>query len=431
MSNFNKIERSVARFLSRFPLAKQFAKSTYSRLAYLRHKKEYKYRTNFKIDVLGKTEPNSFFGYYDKSPESASGNVLTYVTKGDTTKEPQSGQRCYLQVFDRADTLCLEIPIKAFNWQQGSRAHWLTDDLFCFNDFDDQKNIYVTRVFSVEKKAEIKSFSRPVQDSYGTDYLISLNYRRLMALRPDYGYSNLPALSEAELLDHTNDGLWVIDYVTGASDLAVSINKVCAIKPHDDFSRAMHKLNHVMISPDGSKVIFIHRYLLGGQRFDRLFLMYKDGYELTLLSDFGIVSHCFWVDNETVLGYMSGPSNENAYWLIDVHTGEFVEFNSVALGKYGDGHPHVHGDWFVTDTYPDKSRMQHLLLCNLKTNEIKVLGEFYHGFEFDGQSRCDLHPRFSPDGGSVFFDSVFDGKRHLYRMDLKKPLIQQGKGSIS
>jgi Tol biopolymer transport system component len=77
----------------------------------------------------------------------------------------------------------------------------------------------------------------------------------------------------------------------------------------------------------------------------------------------------------------------------------------------------VHGDWFVTDTYPDKARMQHLIMANWKTGEARKLGEFFHGFEYDGQTRCDLHPRFSPDGKSIFFDSVFDGRRRLYRLD--------------
>lgn len=109
---------------------------------------------------------------------------------------------------------------------------------------------------------------------------------------------------------------------------------------------------------------------------------------------------------------------KDGYWLLNVNSSEFKELPCSELEKYGDGHPHVHGDWFITDTYPDKARMQHLLWCNWKTGEVKHVGEFFHGLEFNGESRCDLHPRLSPDGKSVYFDSVFSGQRQLYKMDL-------------
>jgi hypothetical protein len=173
-----------------------------------------------------------------------------------------------------------------------------------------------------------------------------------------------------------------------------------------------------MISPSGKRFIFMHRYLLGKRRFDRLLLADAQTGSLELISDFGMVSHCFWVNENMILGYLRGPCGKDGYWLVDVDTGEFKPCLQDIFEKYGDGHPHVCGDWFVTDTYPDKGRMQHLLLSNWKTGEVKEIGEFFHGFDFEGESRCDLHPRFSPDGKAVYFDSVFSGQRQLYRMDL-------------
>ena len=37
---------------------------------------------------------------------------------------------------------------------------------------------------------------------------------------------------------------------------------------------------------------------------------------------------------------------------------------------------------------------------------------------YKGQTRCDLHPRFSADGRKVFFDSVYSGKRRLCFVDV-------------
>ena len=417
-TSFNPLERAIARILSKFPVIKSSSKFVYSRLVYLRNKKNYQYKTPYALTEVGASKHESFFGYYDKSPVSDDGFILFHVVHQDSRKKPSTDQSVLVSlVAPGIAEPVLQVETWAFNWQQGARPHWLTDDLFIFNDFDQQDHRYVARVYSKTSLDEVKRFELPVQDSFGTDYFLSLNCQRLMALRPDYGYRNLPSLSVAELADHEHDGIWRVDYSTGEQRLLVSLECVCAIEAKDVFDRALHKLNHVMISPSGDRFIFIHRYLLGKQRFDRLFLANAQTGELTLLANFGMVSHCFWADDNTVLGYLRGPDDKDAYWMIDIDSGSFDCFS--VLDKFGDGHPHVSGDWFVTDTYPDKSRMQCLLLCNRKTGEVRELGEFYHGFEYAGETRCDLHPRLSPDGGSVFFDSVFDGSRKLYKLDLK------------
>ena len=64
--------------------------------------------------------------------------------------------------------------------------------------------------------------------------------------------------------------------------------------------------------------------------------------------------------------------------------------------------------------------MKELFLYNYENKDLLKLGEFLESLDFYGETRCDLHPRFSSDGKKVFFDSVHNGKRGLYMMDLKK-----------
>lgn len=418
MSGFSGKERNIARLLGRFPALKRVAKFIYSRLVYLKARKSYRYQSLTEPMPFMVNKASSFFGYYDKSPENSEGLMLALISRRATSELPSSQEKVDLVVFDKGWQPLFHIPVSAYNWQQGCRSHWLTDDLFILNDFSPDKGCYVAYVYSVSGQCVSKTFEKPVQDSFGKEYFISLSYQRLLTLRPDYGYRNLATLTASELNDLEHDGLWRIDYETGDSLLLTSIADVCKIRPSPEFQRAVHKVNHVMISPDGQRFIFMHRYLVGQRRFDRLLLANADSGELELLSNYGMVSHCFWADLNTVLGYMRGPNGKDGYWLVNVNTGEFKPLLQDKLAPYGDGHPHVHGDWFVTDTYPDKARMQHLLLCNWKTGQVKEIGEFFHGFEFQGECRCDLHPRFSPDGRSVYFDSVFSGKRLLYRMEL-------------
>ena len=89
----------------------------------------------------------------------------------------------------------------------------------------------------------------------------------------------------------------------------------------------------------------------------------------------------------------------------------------------GDGHPTVYGEWIAFDTYPDKSRMQHLYLYHIKTCELFPLLELYHGLKYTGECRCDLHPRFSKDGRYVFFDTVYLGKRTLCYIDISRIVV--------
>jgi hypothetical protein len=418
MSNYSGLERLAARLLGRFPAIKKLAKFSYSRAVFLRARKSFRYQSIATPLTYSHGQQSSFFGYYDKSPENQSGFVLGHVTSLSTKESPSTDQLVHLSVFDQNHQIIISLPISAYNWQQGCRAQWLNDDVFMFNDFDSERSRYVARVYSVCQEEEIIVFDRPVQDSFGTEYYISLDYQRLMTLRPDYGYRNLSTLHTKELHDRENDGLWRVEYGTGTSQLLVSLADACKLNPLPEFPQAFHKFNHVMISPNGKRFIFMHRYFLGKRRVDRLLLADAKTGSLKLLSNFGMVSHSFWVDEKMVLGYLRGPGGKDGYWLMNVDTGEFKPCLQDKLDKYGDGHPHVFGNWFVTDTYPDKARMQHLLLCNWKTGDVKEIGEFFHGFDFDGESRCDLHPRFSPDGKSVFFDSVFTGKRQLYNMDL-------------
>jgi hypothetical protein len=418
-AHYGSFERFVARLLAATPFIKRLVKALYARLVYLSKKKSHAFVAQNKISVVGGRE--SFFGYYDKSPDSGDGYLLAHLASGSTTGKPSASVPISLAVFPPGEMSrpIMEVPVRAYNWQQGTRAHWLTDDLFICNDFDDASRSYIARIFSKSGLREVQRLRHPVQDSRGDNFLLSINYRRLAALRPDYGYRNLPPLSPVELADLSNDGIWQVDSGTGDCRLICSLEQVARLEAEAIPQGALHKINHVMISPAGGFFIFLHRYYVSGRRYDRLVLADSAGRSLKLLADYAMVSHCFWINETTVFGYLRGPDGVDGYHFIDAVSGRFSRISNQALEGYGDGHPHVRGDWFVTDTYPDKARMQHLLLGNWKTGELRELGEFFHGFAYGGEARCDLHPRFSARGDRVFFDSVFGGKRKLCAMEVK------------
>ena len=89
-----------------------------------------------------------------------------------------------------------------------------------------------------------------------------------------------------------------------------------------------------------------------------------------------------------------------------------------------DGHQSFISDTeFVTDTYPDKHRMAKIYKANIETQATELLLSVYSPKKFQTKDfkchiACDLHPRVSPSGKYLCFDSPRTGKRGLYVMGL-------------
>lgn len=417
--SFNPLEKFAARFLSRFPAIKRIIKLAYTYLMYAIKKKKYTHKVEFPLFEISDGENETFFGYYDKAPDNGEGLILVMSTKASTSNIPRSIDNIQLDVFslnDQKFILDEKIVIKAFNWQQGCRAHWKNKDEFVFNNYDEVLDSYLTYVYSISKREIVSSFPVAVQDSYDDKFFLSLCYKSLAKLRPDYGYFKHVVQPSS---DYCSVGIWKAEYSQNKTEMLVSLHDVLSFEFDKTINDFEHKINHIMISPDGDYFIFMHRYYSSnGRRYDRLILSDSDGNLLRVLADHEMVSHCYWYDNNTILGYLRDASSIDAYWLIDINSGEYNNFSDKVFIKRGDGHPSVSGDFVVTDTYPDKSRFQALYLTRKNSDKEINLGEFFHGFNFSGETRCDLHPRFSSCGDYVYFDSVFSGKRKLYFLDI-------------
>ena len=64
--------------------------------------------------------------------------------------------------------------------------------------------------------------------------------------------------------------------------------------------------------------------------------------------------------------------------------------------------------------------MSPLFLYTIKRNARISLGEYHSDRLYRGDIRCDLHPRWSPDGHYVTFDSVHEGTRQIYIIDVSE-----------
>jgi hypothetical protein len=143
---------------------------------------------------------------------------------------------------------------------------------------------------------------------------------------------------------------------------------------------------------------------------------------LKLLLDDRMVSHCSWKDDSNLIVWARSKEFGDAYLNLNVDTLKKTPVGVGVLDKFGDGHPTFSpcGRYLVTDTYPDKARMRHLLLYDTIRNGLIEIGQFFSPWKYDGANRCDLHPRWSPDGKKISFDSTHEGIRRSYAVDISE-----------
>ena len=81
------------------------------------------------------------------------------------------------------------------------------------------------------------------------------------------------------------------------------------------------------------------------------------------------------------------------------------------------------GRWLVCDTYPQGAeRISSLMLYEMAAGRRVDIGGMYSEPLFTGDVRCDLHPRWHPDGRSLTIDAVPDGNRQIYQYDVS-PIV--------
>jgi len=426
MTHYNRIERMFGKFLEKYPHLRPPLKNIYQFTWYFftkfRHKKIYLY-DNLKISkvLVGK---ENFFGYYDKSPWSFDERFYLIHILDDKEKD-----KIKIGVFDfeRNELIILD-QTPSFNFQQGAMLRWLNTSSY---------NVIYNTVVDGYLVAKIKDLitgkekivPMPIQtvNSLGTEAL-TLNYKRLYKLRPEYGYKvNVRNFSED--MPDEKDGIWKIDINTGKSELIISLKDLKTIEHRKEMDKSQHKINHIIYSPSGNRFVFMHRWLGPYGKFSRLYTANVDGTGIYLLADDKMVSHYSWLDDEYLLSYARKEPIGDKYFLFKDRTTEFRIIGDGILDIYGDGHPSFSPDrrWIITDTYPDKARMRYLILFDTYTEKALILGKFFAPWKFNGYYRCDLHPRWSSSGTKISIDSAHEGIRGTYIIDITEIIAEGNK----
>ena len=375
------------------------------------------------LPVRAVTRPphHHFFGYYDKSPwDAGRGRLLgletTCMDRGPTGRDP-----AVIGVIDVARDYAWE-PVaetRAWCWQQGAMLRWLPgsgDREIIYNDF--QLGQFVAVIHNLET-GHRRLLPRPVYaltpDGRGA---VTVNFTRLHHFYLGYGYPGGPADGQLDQPAPADEGVWWLDLATGASRLVVSLAELAAYRPHPRMAGRPRYLNHLQFNTTGTRFILLDRWRADFGHLTRLYTASPEGPDLCLLADDDVVSHFDWCGADKVLAWARTPELGEHYLLFTDQTDAVEIVGGAVLTE--DGHCSYSPDrqWILTDTYPDQEEKRTLLLYHVPTGRRRDLGRFLSPTPVSGDLRCDLHPRWSPDGRQVCLDSIHEGTRQMYVMDV-------------
>jgi hypothetical protein len=363
-----------------------------------------------------------FFGYYDKTPWDRTGRYLLANEIDFVGRQPKPDEALTVGMVDLRDGDRF-VPLAkttAWCWQQGTMLQWLgsaPDREVVFNSLTGgEPSATVLDVHS----GKARTLPRPVYAlSADGAQAVSLDFARLHRLRPGYGYASY-AERFADDPAPEQLGVWRMDMKTGKNDLAVTLKQLAAFKPDERFKGAHHWVNHLLFNPGGSRFVFLHRWKKPADRAwqTRMLTAKPDGTDLRITFDDGMVSHFDWKDDATIMAWARTMKDGNKFYTFDVLSGETKVVGADVLTQ--DGHCSFSPDrkWILNDTYPDKNRMQWLMLYKAATGRRFDLNQFHSPKEFTGPWRCDLHPRWNRDGTQVCIDGCHEPRRQIYVLDV-------------
>lgn len=416
------LEQKINYQLNKYPAVKKVIKRAYQTGMYAISKKT-KSEGNITRISPNDTEHEYFFGYYDKSPWDITDRYMLCMRANNTWSDVSPRETADILIIDtekeeddpkRTKKIA---ETKAWNVQQACMLQWLGPDFSSKILYNDYRNGQYCAVILTLATMEERVISMPVYTvSNDGKTALTLDFSRLYNLRPGYGYYNVPEKTkDIGLPDAT--AVWKIDLETGEVTELLNYIDFANFQPRHEMQEkgSVHKVNHLMLSPNGKRFMVLYRWFNGQRKYTRLITCNVDGTDMYVLSDDDMVSHCYWKNNSSILAFENKKKTGPGYYLMKDKTQNYIhcwpQFSN-------DGHPSYSpdGSLIVTDSYPDRARVASINIMdgNERKRENTTIAKVFAPFKYDNDTRCDLHPRWNHKGDKICFDSVFEGHRGLY-----------------
>jgi hypothetical protein len=425
------------------------------------------------VNAVTRGPKHHFFGFHDLCPWDASGRYMLAMETDFIDRPPGADDKARICVIDTSDSNKLSVVAEtaAWNFHQGARLQWLPNDPenIIYNDRNEDGKL-ISVVFNVRAKEKVRELEYPIYAiSPNGDFGLGLDFERL-GQYGGYGYAlvggkglPIPRGSDDPFYVEKSTGIVRVELNTGKAEIILSTYEAAIFK-NSRRENEHHTLTHFAFNPSGSRICFIDKFRLpDGGFLNRFITANPDGTDLYCVPVHA--SHFDWRNDTEILCYgkfspkmtalrkagifknpllspllnvarkLRGSFKQKiagqGYLLL---TDRSQKVGRIATGVMTeDGHPQFSPDrkWVITDTYPDKNHKRTLILFDWENQKRIDLGKFKslpEGLATDwdlSEMRTDLHPRWDRAGESVCFDSVHEGSKQMYVVDLSKIVNNQ------
>ncbi|MEZ8302213.1 hypothetical protein AB6C61_00030 [Vibrio splendidus] len=353
------------------------------------------------MDLLGPYP--GFFGFHDRASVNENGFLLSHKQIGKFDSGMGKATIGFY-VLGNANNFHVITETSCCNYQQGSMLTWFSKDSIIFNDYDKGP---VTVVKSIEGEELLKLPFHFYSISSCSTMVTSIDFYSFGKGMKGYGYSCF----DNEVLE-SDPCFNVVNVNSGKLIFSISVSEAKILSDNliedGDFY-----FSHSKFSPDSTKVYFMLRSSNRYVNKSQLFVFDLKDSKLIAIPSGGMVSHLDWVTNTSIICYMNNFDKVDDYYIVDIS-----EINRIILTPINsnhnrtDGHPSTFcRNTFITDTYADRSRYQHLYLIDFKNQASLELMEIKSPIKYRGVNRVDLHPRFSSDRSLLSIDTSYTGRR--------------------
>jgi len=405
-------------------------------------------KSGVRVEAVTTGPKRHFFGYYGLTPWDGTGRYMLALESDfdGRTQHRDDVARIGLIDTEQGNSWRCIAETRAWNWQQGCMLQWMPNNPnreIIYNDFVGGQLVAVVRdVFTGTTRLLPKPICAVCPDGRQA---LTLNYGLVHRERPGYGYVNaaLPARMEK---CPTDDGIYWMDLATGENHLIITVSQLDELRPIRPH-RAFQYVCHLLFNTDGSRFVFFHRWQvhrglveqfcnrirrklyreigLGRwvrpDRLTRMLTARPDGSDIRVLCDDDLVSHFDWKNADELLVFTRVAGVGDNYYVVNGLTGEMKVVGRNTLTR--DGHPSYSPDgrWIVTDSYPDPATSHRTLILYLPERDQRVdVASLFSPPVRAEEFRCDLHPRWNRDGTKVCIDSLHEGTRQVYVLDVSQ-----------
>ena len=394
------------------------------------------------VSRLTNTNAHHWFGYYDKLQTDPTGRYALCMEVDYCFRTPTADDIIKIGMVDlKENNKWIDLGTShSWGWQQGCMLQFIpgSNDEVIWNDRKDGK--FISRIVNIHSKKERILPHAVYTLAPNGKFGVGTNFTRIQYVRRGYGYKGV---EDPNLIDLSPDteGIYTIDLNTGETKTILTYEQISQVpRPLGDVSDWFHYFNHLLISPDSSRLFFLNRCRklimekgpdilenpdkYYSKRKTRAFTMNMDGSDIYALNDSGYFSHFIWKGNEVITAFSTTEdSDKKAFYEFKDKTKEYKIINPNKMPHNGHNTyvPGTNYDWILNDTYPQgENRIQELYLYHQPSKKRVDLGNFHEPISFKGEWRCDLHPRCTPDGKYVIFDSTHEGnQRQMYMVKIE------------